>query len=165
MVLLSKHKGMLSFVFMSFVRRQLTDICGCVTSQSVLGVLSNNGWYLREGRVHFVLSSSFARDCYRPCMPQQWVQQPRDAGQAHPTALQDQAYRLTRATSLAGHQQLFDECRKAEFLGASPNSSMTRAGVCSLGLLCSTSQYQLFEAESITASQVKALPAEDPAFW
>ncbi len=96
MVLLSKHKGMLSFVFMSFVRRQLTDICGCVTSQSVLGVLSNNGWYLREGRVHFVLSSSFARDCYRPCMPQQWVQQPRDAGQAHPTALHDQAYRLTK---------------------------------------------------------------------
>ena len=67
-----------------------------------------------------------------------------------------------RATSLAGHQQLFDDCRKEGFLGASPNSSMTRAGVCSL---CSTSQYQLFEAESITASQVKALPAEDPAVW
>ncbi len=70
-----------------------------------------------------------------------------------------------RATSLAGHQQLFDDCRKEGFLGASPNSSMTRAGVCSLGLLCSTSQYQLFEAGIITAKQVKALPAEDPAVW
>jgi len=70
-----------------------------------------------------------------------------------------------RATSLAGHQQLFDDCRKKGFLGASPNSSITRAGVCSLGLLCSTSQYQLFEAGIITANQVKALPAEDPAVW
>ncbi len=36
--------------------------------------LFNDGWYLREGRVQFVLSSSIARDCYRPCMPQQRVQ-------------------------------------------------------------------------------------------
>ena len=57
--------------------------------------LFNDG-YLREGRVHFVLFSSIARDCYRPCMPQQWVLQPRNAGQAHPTALYNQAYRLTK---------------------------------------------------------------------
>ncbi len=80
---------------MPFVRPQTTDICGCLTSHGVLGVL-HNGWYLREERAHFVLSSSIARDCYRPCMPQQWLQQSRNAGQAHPTALQDQAYRLTK---------------------------------------------------------------------
>ena len=28
-----------------------------------------------------------------------------------------------------------------------------------------SSQYQLFEAGSITANQVKSLPADDPAVW
>jgi len=166
MVLLSKHnKRVLSFVLKPLLRHQPADICACVTSQSVLG-----RWVVTCVKDEYTLFCPLALQetaTGHVCRSNGFsnLETLGKHIRQHCTTKRIVLPNSARATSLAGHQQLFDDCRKAEFLGASPNCSMTRAGVCSLGLLCSTSQYQLFEAGSIPANQVKALPADDPAVW
>jgi len=48
MVLLSKHKRVLSFVLKPLLRHQPADICACVTSQSVLGVCLTMGTCVKD---------------------------------------------------------------------------------------------------------------------
>lgn len=159
---------MLSFVFQPFVRRQTTDICGFLTSQGVLGVLLTMGGTCVKNEYTLFCPLALQETATGRVCRSNGFSNLETLGKhirQHCTTKRTVLPNSARATSLAGHQQLFDDCRKEGFLGASPNSSITRAGVCSLGLLCSTSQYQLFEAGIIPANQVKALPAEDPAVW
>ena len=168
MVLLSKRKRVLLFVLKPLLRHQPADICACVTSLSVLGVcLTMGGTCVKDEYTLFCPLALQETATGHVCRSNGFsnLETLGKHIRQHCTTKRIVLPNSARATSLAGHQQLFDDCRKAEFLGASPNCSMTRAGVCSLGLLCSTSQYQLFEAGSIPANQVKALPADDPAVW